>query len=90
MSDVSEYRSHVITHDAHRAGSRPLAVVHGGERYDVAVIEDSKIVTGEEASSPVRYCFRVRCAGGARFELECTKESGWSVLPIRGPRLVRE
>jgi hypothetical protein len=78
----------VITHDAYRADQRPVAVVFEEERFDVIEIEDSWIATGVETTAPVRRGFRVRCRGGARFELVHTDESGWKVTSIPGPRLV--
>ena len=79
----------VITHDAYRADQRPVAVIHEGERFDVLEIEDSWIATGVETTSPVRRGFKVRCRGGARFELVHTDGEGWSVEPVPGPRLVK-
>jgi hypothetical protein len=67
----------VISHDGYRGGERPAAVIEDGERLAVLAVEDAWIQTGPEAGAEVLRCFAVRCAGGRRFRLTYSEESGW-------------
>lgn len=78
----------VVTHDSWRGGGRPVAVLCGDERFEIADIERSWIATGVDTASPVKRGFEVRCKGGARFRLVLTEGEGWEVEPLPGPRLV--
>ncbi len=74
----------VVSYDGHRGAERPRAVVQGGVRLAVRVVEDAWIESGPEAGDAVTRRFRVRCDGGRRFELVYSKEHGWSGRLIEG------
>ena len=78
----------VITLDDYRRAVRPMTVVFGGRELKVVESVSLFVSAGVDYDSPVRRGFRVRCEGGARFELVLTEGVGWEITPIPGPRLV--
>jgi hypothetical protein len=76
---MSSFDAHieVVSHDGYRGGERPAAVIEDGERLAVLAVEDAWIESGSEDGAEVCRCFAVRCAGGRRFRLVYSEESGW-------------
>ena len=69
----------------------PVAVVIGGERFEIVDTRDRAMITSAEAGDPVRHRLWVEVSDGRRFELTRIFPDGtWRVKIATGQRATTE
>ena len=71
-----------------RGDDVPVAIVIGGERFEIVDTLDRAMITSAEAGDPVRHRLWVEASDGRRFELtRILPDGSWRVRIATGERL---